>query len=121
MAAVAHRTRMGRALLAVQPEHARRGGRGDLDPALERDLAVDDALVEEVQHCLVSALGPIRRAVKSRDVMSTFEALSAVAKAQGQVTKAIERHTADPRTMPMDDDVMALLSQGNMPVEKTEA
>ena len=27
------------ALLAVQAEHARRGGRGELDPALERDLA----------------------------------------------------------------------------------
>ena len=31
--------------LPYMPEHPRRGGRGELDPALERDLPVDDALV----------------------------------------------------------------------------
>ena len=40
------------ALRAVEPEHARRRRGGDLDPALEGDLAGDDALVEQVHPVL---------------------------------------------------------------------
>lgn len=46
------RPRTDHALAAVQPEHARRGRRGDLDPALERDEAVDDATEEQVHAVL---------------------------------------------------------------------
>ena len=40
------------ALRAVEPEHPRRRGRGQLDPALQGDLAGDDALVEQVHPVL---------------------------------------------------------------------
>ena len=44
--------RLDDALAAVEAEHPRRRGRAQLDPALEGDLARDDALVEQVQAVL---------------------------------------------------------------------
>ena len=51
-------TRLDDALLPVHPEHPRRGRRGHLDPALERDVAVHDPLVHEV-HTVFDRTDPV--------------------------------------------------------------
>ena len=46
------------ALLRVHPEHARRRGAARLDPPLERQLAGDDALVDQL-HAVLDAADPV--------------------------------------------------------------
>lgn len=74
-------------------------------------------LREDVRNCLINAIGPIRRAVKSRDILSTVDAVGAVWKAQGRVTDAIIHHEkARAQTQEHSDNFIdELLAQGQLP------
>ena len=74
-------------------------------------------LREDVRNCLISAIVPIRRAVKSRDIISTAEAVGAVWKAQGRVTDAIIHHEKAHSQMQEHSDnfIDELLAQGQLP------
>src|SRR5579863_557551 len=66
-------------LFRIEPEHARRSRRRDLDPALERDLAADNALVYEV-HSVLDAREAVRdlREIAHPELFLLLEAERAV-------------------------------------------
>ena len=73
------RARCDHALARIQPEHARRRRRAQLDPARERELAVDDALVDEIHPVLdpADAVGD-RREVAEPQLLLLLHAERAV-------------------------------------------
>ncbi len=67
------------ALAGVEAEHASRRRRRDVDPALERDLAVDDTLVQQV-HAVLDTADAVRdlREVADAELLLLLEAERAV-------------------------------------------
>lgn len=80
-------------------------------------------LEDDVKACLAPALGPIKQAIRRRDISATLDAVGAVWKANSKITDVIDKHTsaknaANAASEALIDDLFA---KGDLPADLVKA